>query len=320
MIRKLILAWMTIVVSFAILCPVAAEEADCRIVVLKSWDIPEYNTALDESFDVLTQHGLHCKILTLNLKGGTEGFEDSKKQILKFRPRLIFAVGSRATGVAERNFERIPIVFLMVLYPVASDFVKSMERPGANVTGAAIDVPIKRQFQLLARIVPDLKRVGVLYSPEETQSVIEEAKRVAKPMGLELIAEPIESESDVPDALDSLELQNVQALWSVADGKVFTPQSTKYIMEQTMRREIPFMGPHNGFVRAGALVALTADYRDNGRQAAEIAIRVLDGAVPSSIPVATPQDVEMALNLRVAAHIGLKVPEKVIKEANQVFE
>ncbi len=183
-----------------------------------------------------------------------------------------------------------------------------------------MDVPVERQLRALARIVPDMKRVGVLYSPEETQPVIEEARDVAKSLNLELLAEPVSSEGDVPDALSKLDKQKMDALWSVADGKVFTRPSTRYIIKYVVRRGIPFMGPHSGFAKAGALVALTADYRDNGRQAAEISIRILKGASPQTIPVATPQMVEMALNLQVANHIRLRIPRNIIEESSQVFE
>jgi ABC-type uncharacterized transport system substrate-binding protein len=139
-------------------------------------------------------------------------------------------------------------------------------------------------------------------------------------MNIQLLAEQVTSESDVPDALSRLEKQKMDALWSVADGKVFTRPSTRYIIEQVVHRGIPFMGPHNGFVRAGALVALTADYRDNGRLAGEISLQILDSAEPGNIAVATPREVEMALNLRVANHIRLKIPQNMIDEASQVFE
>ncbi|RJP21335.1 MAG: hypothetical protein C4520_09990 [Candidatus Abyssobacteria bacterium SURF_5] len=297
-----------------------AEDKECRIAIVRSWDLPEYNTALEGFLEILNQRDLTCKTLTYNLKGGGEDAQAMLHEIRSFRAQLIFTVGSRATALVSKNVRDIPVVFSMVLYPAASSFIKNMDRPGANVTGAAIDIPIGNQFLLLSRIVPNLKRVGVMYSPEETQLVVEEAKRVATSMGLELITEQVSSETDVPDALKNLERQNIQALWSVADGKVFSPQSTRYIIEQALRKALPFMGPHRGFARAGALVALTPDYKANGRQAGEIAIRVLKGANPSSIPVATPRDIELAINQRVANHIRLSIPPSVLEESDQVFE
>jgi putative ABC transport system substrate-binding protein len=297
-----------------------ATERECVVAIVKSWDLPEYNTAIGGFLDTMSQQRVKCKTATYNLQGQTEGGEQVVGKIRASKPDLILTVGSRATEVMSKNFRSTPIVFSMVLYPVASAFVANIDKPGENVTGAAMDVPIERQLRVLLRIMPKLKRVGVLYSPDETLPVIEEARRVARSMNMQMIAEPVDAEGDVPDALGRLDKQKIEALWSVADGKVFTRPSTRYVIEYVLHRGIPFMGPHNGFVKAGALVALTADYRDNGRQAGEIAVQILNGAKPESIAVGTPRKVEMALNLQVAGSIGLKIPQSIIDDATQVFE
>jgi len=318
---KIIALVLIVVATLAVVCPSAsADRRQCRIAIVKSWDLPEYNTALEGFHESLKQKGIECEAATYDLNGNVE---DAGKTIAKaraFKPDVILTVGSRATSIVAEKVKDIPIVFSMVLYPVASEFVPSMQNPGGNLTGAAMDVPIERQLKTLSRVVPKLRRVGVLYSPEETLRVIEEATMVAKSMGLELMAEQVHSEKDVPDALGRLDKQKMDALWSVADGKVFTRPSTRYIIKYVVRRGIPFMGPHNGFVKAGALVALTADYRDCGRQAGEIVVRILGGAKPKNIPVATPRTVDMGLNLQVASHIRLKIPQDIIDEASNVVE
>jgi putative ABC transport system substrate-binding protein len=298
----------------------AAAERKCNIAIVKSWDLPDYNAALEGFFEVMDKAEIKCNTSEFNLKGKVEGMEELAAQIRASKPDAIVTVGSRATSVISQEFDDIPIVFVMVLYPVASEFVPSMERPGKNLTGAAMDVPIKRQLLMLSEIVPKLKRIGVLYSPEETKAVVDEARRVAESMNLELLAEEIHSESDVAKALRRLDKQEMDALWSVADGKVFSSQSVKYIIKYVVRRGIPFMGPHSGFVRAGALVALTADYRVCGRQAGEIVVRILDGTKPESIAVAAPRTVKMGLNLLVARHIDLQIPQEIIDKADEVIE
>jgi ABC-type uncharacterized transport system substrate-binding protein len=112
----------------------------------------------------------------------------------------------------------------------------------------------------------------------------------------------------------------MDALWSVTDGNVLTPPSWHFIVKYVVRKGIPFMGPHNRYVEGGALVALAADNRDCGRQAGEIVVRILGGAKPSAIPVATPRTIEMGLNLHIAGLIRLRIPQKMIDEASVVIE
>ena len=319
--KKFIVSVIIALVAFAGTCPPAwAAPRNCKIVVVKSRDLAEYNTALEGFHDAMARANVKCNTTSYSLNGYAEGTDKLIKEIRAIKPDVILTVGSRATSVVSEAIKDMPIVFSMVLYPVASEFVPSLDKPGKNMTGAAMDVPIERQLRTLLDIVPRLKRVGVLYSPAETLPVIEEAKSVAESMGLELLAEQVSSEGDVPDALAKLDKQKMDALWSVADGRVFTRPSTRYIIKYVVRRGIPFMGPHNGFVKAGALVALTADYRDCGRQAGEVALRILDGGNPRSIPVTTPRSVKMKLNLQVAGHIRLKIPQSVIDKAADVIE
>lgn len=319
--KRIIFALIALLVSVPVLCPPAlAAEREYKIVIVKSWDVPEYNTALEGFFESLAKERIPYESATFDLKGRANEIDLILGKFKTFKPDLIVTVGSRATGAVSGQVNDIPIVFLMVLYPLASTFVADMARPGANVTGAAIDVPIEMQLKTLSKIVPRLRRVGVLYSPRETLPVIQEARRVAESMNIELLAEEVNTESDVPDTLSNLRRKRIDALWSVADGKVFTRPSTRYIIEYVVRHGIPFMGPHNGFVKAGALVALTADYRDNGRQAGQLSIQVLKGSKPGEVPVATPRSVDMALNLRVANHIGVRISPDMLEEASQVFE
>jgi putative ABC transport system substrate-binding protein len=301
--------------------PALTAEGKCKIAIVKSRDLSEDNIALEGFFEVMAEHDINCETSSFDLRDQMDQKRNIASEIQKFEPDIILTVGSISTRIISKSFKNIPIVFTMLLYPVASEFVSSIDRPGKNVTGSAMDVPIKLQLQALSRMIPKMKRIGVLYTPEETLPIIENAKHVAESMNLELLAERVDSESDVPDALSKLDKQKIDALWSVADGNVFTPHSIKYIILYVARRGLPFMVPHYVYVeKSAALVALTVDYRDHGRQAGEISIRILDGKKPADIPVATARKVEMALNLHAANNINLKIPQDIIDEASKIFE
>ena len=311
---------LAVILCSALCAPATAAERQYNIAILKSWDIAPYNITLEGFNEVLAAKKPPCNTVIYDLGGKVDKPEDILRKIRASEPDVILTIGTRATSLVAKSFNDTPIVFSAVLYPVASKFVPDMKRPGGNITGAALDVPIERQFKTLSEIVPKLKRVGVLYSPQETQLVIEEAKRVAELMNLELLAEQVSSESDVDDALKKLDRQKMDALWSVVDGIVLSPASTGYIGKYVVHRGIPFMVPSKKYITDGALVTLTADVRDCGRQAGEIVLRILNGDKPKNIPVATARTVEMGLNLRTADHIGLTIPQSMIDKASVVIE
>jgi putative ABC transport system substrate-binding protein len=156
--------------------------------------------------------------------------------------------------------------------------------------------------------------VGVIYNPSETESVIQEATKAAEEIGLKLVSIPIISEEEVPEALRTLD-GKVDALWSVADSTVFSRGSTKFILLHTLRNKIPFIGLSPAFVKAGALMALATDYQEVGTQCGELAVRILSGDHPSSLPITMPRTITMYLNLNTAEILGLEVPSDQMKGA-----
>lgn len=232
-------------------------------------------------------------------------------------PDILVTVGSTATETARREFPEVPIVFSSVLYPELSGFAGQGGTPKTNITGASLDVSIEMQFRHFKSIIPKLKRIGVLYT-SSTAPLIAEAARSAADSGLRLVAIQISDERDIPEALDSLS-RTCQGLWSIADPTLFTPQSTRYILLNTLKKGLPVMGFSKYVVESGALFALDFDYKAIGRQAGVIVTNVLNGARPSSIPVTSPDVIWFHYNERTASHIGVTIPPDLIAVAKEVY-
>ncbi len=233
------------------------------------------------------------------------------------KPNIILTVGSAATQIAKEQFSDIPIVFSSVMYPVISGFVESTARPGQKITGASLDIPVQTQFDKFRQIIPNLKKIGVLYT-SNTASLIPHSRVVAAEMGIELIAVEIRTHKDLPQALDSLS-REVDGLWSVADPNLFDPQSTKYILLNALRRGLPFMGFSRHVVESGALFALDFDYKAIGRQAGYTINAVLDGADPGRIPVSTPDIIWFHYNEKTAGHVNVQIPPELVAIAKEVY-
>ena len=288
------------------------------IAVVKTQDIEAYNLALDGFKEALSGKGV--EFWMAGDMGGAKRLPYSVIDSIKAKsPTLILALGSAATTAVQKEFPDVPVVFCMVLNPVASGFIKSTRSSGNNLTGASLDIPVETQFRELLSVLPRVKRIGVVYNLEENREIINEASLIAKGMGLELVTAVVSSEKAVPDAIDNL-LTKVDAIWSVSDNIVFTSQSIQYILLATLRNQMPFMGISPSYVKAGALMALSCDYKDVGRQAGEVASRVIAGEQPSNIPVTAPRRVYLSLNSIVAEQIGIKIPSDVTARAKEIFK
>jgi len=185
------------------------------------------------------------------------------------------------------------------------------------ITGASLDIPPDIQYKYFKRVITNLKKIGVLYS-DETANLIPPAKAVASESGLELIAIKIDYDKDIPRALEELRGMT-DGIWSVADRKIFSPRSTRFILLNTLRNGIPFMGFSRNLVESGALFALDFDYKDIGRQAGKIALKVLSGGDPAKIGVEVPGIIWFHYNEKTARHINVKVPEDLVAIAKEVY-
>jgi ABC-type uncharacterized transport system substrate-binding protein len=232
-------------------------------------------------------------------------------------PAIILTVGSAATRFAQKNFTNTPVVFSAVMYPAISGFVESLAHPGRNITGASLDIPADIQFKYFKKIIPEMSKIGVLYT-SNTASLIPSSMVVAENMGMELVPIKIDDIKELPQALDSLG-KTVQGIWSVADPNLFSPQSTKFILLNCLRKGIPFMGFSRYVVESGALFALDFDYKAIGRQAGVIANKIMEGHDPGDISVTNPDIIWFHYNEKTAEHLNLTLPDELVAVAKEVY-
>ena len=324
-------------VSAVLLCALAAlapgaEAADPIVAVLSSEAAP-YREAYRAFQEGLGQRRQSVQIHELVLKDGASrgtpeklaaaerGRAEVLDDIARRRPALVLTVGSPATTLVQSDvvpagLRSTPIVFCMVLNPQAAGLVQSMQSSGNNLTGASLDIPVKVQFETLQSVVPKVKRIGVFYNPAETEKVVQPAARVAAEMGLELVGIAVTSPEQLPEFATTLRTRRLDALWSVADSTVFaSSRSLEFLVRRAVEARIPFMGLSPDFVKSGALLALSVDYRDIGLQCGEQAAHVLRGSPPSSVPITIPRKVTLHINPSTARGIGLEVPSAILDKA-----
>jgi putative ABC transport system substrate-binding protein len=181
-----------------------------------------------------------------------------------------------------------------------------------------LEFPLETQFRWLKTILPKTKTIGVIYNPIENKKRIEDAARIARRLGLNLEAVEVYTAQDIPSALATLS-KRADVFWGLADSVVLSPQMAKHILLFAFRNKIPFIGPSDAWVRAGALYALDWDYRDLGFQCGEMALQVLQGKKPKEIPRATPRKVLYSVNLKTAEQIKVTIPEEIANKARDTY-
>ena len=292
-----------------------------NICVVKSLNIKPYNVALEGFLEVLQKKGYsEGENLILNYYLIERRKENIIEEIRDKKPDLILTIGTEATQkIWQAGVADIPVVFSMVLGPVERGFVKTRQKSGNNFTGASMDIPSNAQIKAIKSVIPQAKKIGVVYNPLETGKVVERTVSLVKRVGLELKAIAITSPKEVPDAITNL-VNKIDVLWLVPDSTVVSEQSLPYILSRTLKNRIPVLGYAAYVVKKGALLGLSCDYEDIGRQAGELSLEILRGEKPSNLPITVPRRTLLSVNIKAAKRVEIEVPPHVLKEAYEVFK
>ncbi len=240
---------------------------------------------------------------------------DVNKDLLSIKenqPALVFALGSDSVRKAGQQLSDRPMLATMVLDNNAM-------QGQAHATAITLDMPIVKQLQWHRRFLPQAKRVGVLYNPQNNQKWVVQASKIADILGLEIVAVSVESPRHITSALKSLN-RRVDSILAIPDKMVYSSNTAKAVMLFSFRNRIPFIGLSGAWVKAGALYALDWDYSDLGRQSADIALKILNGTKPEKIKPDVPGKSVYQLNLKTAKHMKLKINRKLIAAAEKVYQ
>ena len=209
------------------------------------------------------------------------------------------------------------MIYSAVTDPVAAKLVKDWGPSGTNVTGVSDLSPLEKHLELIKKIVPNAKRVGVIYSPGEANSVaiVAALKKAAGPAGITIVEAAAARTVDVPTAAQSL-IGKADAIYTPTDNNVVS--AFEGIVKVAQQAKLPVIAADTATVERGAVAALGLNYYDIGRQTGKIVVRVLKGEAPGKIASQTSTNFELFVNPGAAKLQGVTLPEELLKSAKVV--
>ncbi len=300
-------AWLFYIIVIMVIdvfrarCLLAAD-----IAVIKSNDIAPYNLAIQG----FTQE-IRDDVSEYDLGGKPGNIRKIMEKIKDNPPKLIFALGSLAAVEAKNSFPNIPIIYTLVFTP------GNKELTAKNMTGIAIEVDGKEQLAVFKDIIPEIKKIGVLYSNLTEQTILK-AVEDCWLLGLELVAVKVNRPEEVPEGIKKL-AGRTDGLWLIPDGIVVNQDSLQYILLLTLENKIPFMVYNKNFVKAGALLAPVVDYTHVGRQAGKLGREALQGKeLPNA--VLPPAGVEWAVNFQTAQNLKSQISSQALASFKYIYK
>jgi putative tryptophan/tyrosine transport system substrate-binding protein len=244
------------------------------------------------------------------------------RELAAAKPDVIVSATERAGSALIEATRDIPIVLTLVGDPVALGLTQSIARPTRNVTGftTANDSAAGKRLEILAEIVPALRKAGLLWVRENSQHrlVAERTREAAVVLGIELLSLPITDAEDIPPAIARAEQEQVGGLLVAADP--ITVRNRRTIIDQCLVRDLPAMHSYSFEVRDGALAAYGSDIGEEYGRTAAYVDRILRGARVAELPFQEPTQVALSLNLRTARSLRLTIPQSLLVRADEVFE
>lgn len=214
----------------------------------------------------------------------------------------------------------IPVVYTAVTDPVAAELAEEDGSPVGNVTGTSDELPIKEQLEMIRQILPDARKVGIMYTTSEANSLsaLETYKELAGDYGFEIVESGITATADIPLAADDL-LGKVDCITNLTDNTVVASLPT--ILEKANEKNIPVFGSEIEQVKIGCLAAEGLDYVALGEQTGKMAARILKGeAEASEMSYETISDPGFYVNQKVAQNLGISIPQDLADSAVESFD
>lgn len=268
------------------------------------------------------KEGENLKIYYENAQSDTNMTSQISNNFISKKVDLIAAI---ATPMAQSAFgttknTEIPVIYTAVTDPIKAELAKSDGSPNGNTTGTSDKLPVEEQIKMIRQILPDAKKIGIMYSTSEVNSLsaIEEYKAVAPDYGFEIVESGISTTADISLAADSL-LQKVDCINNLTDNTVVS--ALPIILDKASKKEIPVFGSEIEQVKIGCLASMGLDYFDLGKQTGKMASQVLNGEKEASdINFEIIDEFAFYGNTAVADNLGITLPEELVSSAKEIFD
>ena len=228
---------------------------------------------------------------------------------------VVLAIATPSAQSLANTTQTTPVVFSAVTDPVSAKLVESREHPGGNVTGTSDQSSdaISTQINLIKKVLPKAKTIGILYTQSEPNSVVQkdEAKRLLEEKGFTVVEKTILDSNNVKAAAESL-MAEVDMVFVPTDNIISSTMET--VKQVSIKHKVPVFGGSTEMIAVGGLYNYGTNYEELGRQTARMLIRILKGEKPENIAVELPEKLELHTNQEMADALGIDISKLEGKE------
>ena len=258
--------------------------------------------------------GENIEIDLQNAQGEQRNLKTISQQLAESSD-VVLAIATPSAQSLANTTQTTPVIFSAVTDPVSAKLVESREHPGGNVTGTSDQSSdaILTQINLIKKVLPKAKTIGILYTQSEPNSVVQkdEAKRLLEEKGFTVVEKTILDSNNVKAAAESL-MAEVDMVFVPTDNIISSTMET--VKQVSIKHKVPVFGGSTEMIAVGGLYNYGTNYEELGRQTARMLIRVLKGEKPENIAVELPEKLELHTNQEMADALGIDISKLEGKE------
>jgi putative ABC transport system substrate-binding protein len=253
--------------------------------------------------------------------GSLERIDEFARELVALKCSVIVAGSPYAIRAVLKETNTIPTVGIdLESDPVANGWVKSLARPGSNLTGLFLDIPELggKQIELLRNVVPTLTRLAALWDPTIGTLQFNAIETAARSSGVTLESFPIRTAEEINDAVNRAAQKHIDGMIVLTSPLIFNQRSQ--IADLALKARLPTINGFNLYPKVGGLMAYGPNFPSIFKRAASYVDRILSGVNPGELPIERPTKFELVINLKTAKALGLQVPWQLQQLADEVIE
>ena len=308
--KKFLVSMMAVITAVLLVaCSNASNKDLVHVGVLQYVEHPSLSATRKGFIEELKEEGYvdgkNIKIDYQNAQGDQSNLQTISQSLIEDND-LMLAIATPAAQSLSSLTKDKPILFTAVTDPVSAKLVKSMDNVGGNVTGTSDMSPINKQVELLKKVLPNTKKVGIMYTTSERNSEVqvEEAKKYFKEAGIETVIKGISSTNDIQDTAKSL-MSQTQVIFIPTDNTIVSAINTW--VDLSKETKVPVVGSDAGSVEKGVLFTYGTNYEALGRQTGKLAGRVLRGEKVKDVDAEYPKTLNVVVNHDMAKELDIDV-------------
>ena len=261
--------------------------------------------------------GKNVKIEFQNAQGDQSNLRTISKQFVQDNVDVAVGIATPSVQSLKNATSKIPIVMGAVTDPEGAGIISNNNKPGKNITGVSDQAPLQAQLDLMKKVVPNLKNIGIIYTSSDASatSQMKKMQAIAKKDGINVQVSSINSVNDIQQVGTAL-AQKVQTIYVPTDNTVAS--GMKLLSSIALKQNIAVFPAATTMVKDGGLATVGLSQYELGEETGKHVVRILQGKEdPATTPVTFMKKGHLMLNEKMAKKLNIQFPESLIKEAQK---